>query len=463
MVFLILRGQWMYALILALIIPIAIVFAKRPFIGVVLWLLLMPLVSALPNPDMMYWGIHRILILVILFFLVISRSLKTKKYAPLRFGIPELAIIILVGLVPISLIISQVSLDVTLRNYLDRILIPLCAYLILRISSLDERDFKLLQWAAFFIATIQLFIGLLWMIAPQVVPYAWRPVYYSRAAGTLVNPNIFAVTLFFCICLLFQATMNNRSTLVRYIFIIICGFSFVGMFLTMERAVWLAGSIVILGLLVLFPKPILRYGMIVSMAIIIFGGGMLSTYITTAAQRIGDKQQVNERIVVSDAMIQMIQLKPIFGWGFDSLNEHVQAFYRSVGSASIRLGFITSHNTYLTILSEQGLVGFMLYIIPAMYCFIYTFQVWKRVPKEGSRNRNLLAVLWLFIIFYIVVGNFIDMRFFSYTITLWWMTLGLIANMVTQYGKPINSAHNHSIRREKRIFAKAVVNGTEQE
>lgn len=49
------QGNWLYAIILAFFVPMAIIFSSRPFIGIILWLVFMPLSSALPNPDIMYW------------------------------------------------------------------------------------------------------------------------------------------------------------------------------------------------------------------------------------------------------------------------------------------------------------------------------------------------------------------------------------------------------------------------
>jgi O-antigen ligase len=431
--FLISRENLLYAVVMALLIPLGIIFLKRPFIGVIIWLLLGPLYFVLPNPDLMHYAFYRILVPFTLLIIILFRMLKVKDYPPLRLGAPELAMCILAAYVPISLLYSQVDLQDPLRSYIDRILVPFCMYLIVRISSLDNRDLKSLRWVAFITAVIQLFIGFLWMVAPQLVPHAWRPVYYSRLSGTLANPNIFAVTLFFCICLLFQAAMDHKSKWVRFAFIIVCGLSFIGCFLSMERAVWLAGIIVFLGLFILFPKPILKFSLIISIVILIFGVGILSPYISKAAERIGQKQQVYDRIVITDAMIQMIQIKPIFGWGYNTLNDHIAQFYRVVGAASMYHGLITSHNTYLTIMTEQGVIGLLLYMFPLLWCFFFTIRVWQRVPWEGIWNRKLLAILWLYEIAYFIVANIIDMRFFPFNLSLSWMTLGLIANLLNQH------------------------------
>ena len=59
-----------------------------------------------------------------------------------------------------------------------------------------------------------------------------------------------------------------------------------------------------------------------------------------------------------------------------------------------------------------------------------TFKVWPRLPKTGFWSRPLLVVFWMVILDHIVVNFFSDMRLSPYGMGIWWITLGLIANMV---------------------------------
>src|SRR5512142_1506717 len=56
------RGDWTFAIVIAVLAPLVIIFSERPFIGAILWLILMPLASALPDPELMYWAIHRLMV-----------------------------------------------------------------------------------------------------------------------------------------------------------------------------------------------------------------------------------------------------------------------------------------------------------------------------------------------------------------------------------------------------------------
>jgi O-antigen ligase len=428
------RGQWLYAIVVALVAPGVALFCARPFIGVILWLLLMPLSSALANAEVVYWALHRIMIPCILVLAVLSRALKVSKHPPVRLGPPELAMGILAGLVPSFILLFQTDNRLPLIQYVDRILIPFCMYLVMRLTDSRERDLRLLQWTVLFIATSQCVIGLLSWFAPQILPRAWISYWQGyRTSGSLANPNVYAVVLIFCATLLFHAAMNRKPDLVRALFLSVCGLSAVCVFLSLERAAWLGAVFAIAGLLVLYPGPMLRLISIGVVVMIVLGAGPLSNQMAAASGRIGQQQQIDDRVVVSDAMVQMTQIKPVFGWGYGTLNQNLQQYYQRVGDAAIAKGFVTSHNTYLTILVELGLVGFLLYLFPTVWWLVLTVRVWQRMPRAGLWSRSLLAVLWLATLSSFIVSNFMDMRFFPIGLTLWWMALGLIANLVQPY------------------------------
>ncbi len=135
--------------------------------GILIWLLLMPLSSAFPNAEMVYWVIHRLLLPFTLCLTLVNRRFKAFHAAPVRMGLPELAMGILAALIPISIAVFQSSPQTIIPKYFDRVLVPFCAYLILRLLPVREEEIKLLHWTAFLMAVFQTGIGFIWMIAPR--------------------------------------------------------------------------------------------------------------------------------------------------------------------------------------------------------------------------------------------------------------------------------------------------------
>jgi hypothetical protein len=57
------------------------------------------------------------------------------------------------------------------------------------------------------------------------------------------------------------------------------------------------------------------------------------------------------------------------------------------------------------------------------------------MPTQGFLNRNLVFIFWLVILFHFIVNNFSNMRV-VFGLGMWWITLGLIANIVHAYLPP---------------------------
>ena len=432
--FLISSGDWFYALALATLVPLALLFTTRPFLGLIIWLLLLPLNAALPNPELMYWAIHRFLILFTLCMFLLIRLANPFRSHRLRLGLPEICITLLAGLIPLSIYLTHPDVFEPFRKYADRFLIPMCIYLAIRITSLGDREIKLLEWTVFIVAVIQSLIGFVSWIMPSIFPRAWHRLMGIRTAGSLDDPAVFTSMLVFCAVLLIYAAMRRRNGFARTMFLVVSGVSFIGVFISLERGSWLAGGLVLLGLLVLFGKRMLKLLLVGAIVITFLVVGPLSRFVNLATQRLGEQNPIDSRLVVNDAMLQMIRVKPVWGWGYDVLDQHIRGYYRSVGSAYIignRLE--TSHNTYLTIFIELGLVGFLLFLLPVVIPFIKSLQAWRGHPKMDANHQLLLWTLWLAALQNFVVSNFMDMRFFPIGLGLWWLTLGLVANLLNQY------------------------------
>jgi O-antigen ligase len=94
----------------------------------------------------------------------------------------------------------------------------------------------------------------------------------------------------------------------------------------------------------------------------------------------------------------------------------------------------TSHNTYLTLMAEMGLVAFFFYVFPVGWWLVSSIKAWRRLPKDGFWSWPLLLMLWLTVFHIFITSNLMDViRFHIFGTTLWWMVLGFIANMIYPY------------------------------
>jgi teichuronic acid biosynthesis protein TuaE len=432
--YLITHGYWLIAAAVIAVVPLIIVLNAHPFSGIILLLLLMPFYLAFPNSSLAYWVLYRIFPVTILCLALLARIFKVRLLPPARLGPPEVAMGLFFLYVPAVMFFSQNYSGIALTHFSDRMLVPFCIYLAIRLIAPREKELIQLQWVALFIALSQSFIGFLSWSAPQFLPQVWLDLQGVRTTGSMVDPDLYATILTFSAAILVHAGVNRKPGWMRWIFFTAAGLCAIFAFLSLERAAWLGGIFVIIGLVILHPRTMLRLLTMGAILSAVLGTGILSAHLTLSFDRFSKLSPVYDRIVIFDAMLQMIQIKPALGWGYETLDQNIQTFYRSVGEATVSR-IVTSHNTYLTILTELGMVGFILYLFPVGWWLVLSLRVWGRIPKERFWSRSLLASLWLVMLFNFTVSNFIDMRWFPFGSHLWWLVLGLIANMVYPYLK----------------------------
>jgi O-antigen ligase len=165
-----------------------------------------------------------------------------------------------------------------------------------------------------------------------------------------------------------------------------------------------AGVIALIGLVIVFFLPQIKSS---------------SVY----QNRIDQKQNVEIRLVLQTISLRLAERKPVLGWGYDSFDRI--KFEVPVTSSSIPLATalkFTSHDTFLTMLVEYGVVGLALFIAP----WAFVLRRGLRAARAASPDRwfyiagiSAVAVIGL-------TATTLDYRFFSFVPALAWLFLGLI-------------------------------------
>ena len=126
----------------------------------------------------------------------------------------------------------------------------------------------------------------------------------------------------------------------------------------------------------------------------------------------------------------MFEQKPIFGWGYGNFDRYDRQFQGRFGDLVNPVEKdLTSHNVYLTLLAEQGLVGLTLFLAPVILLLYQTVRLKSHLPRRGLLSGKMLNLLWLVILGYFVVNSFSPMVV-VFGLSLQWIALGLIANIV---------------------------------
>jgi len=323
----------------------------------------------------------------------------------------------------------------------------MCLYLIVRLSAPDDKDLKRLMLVAFFLGLTQSFIGILSWIVPQVLSPAWVELAGQRTTGSLVNTDVYTITLLFSGLLMLHGALQRNPGLLRSLYVAGFILTLFCVFLSFSRASWLGGILVCLGLLFLYPRFMVRLGLVALPITLILGGGLLAGQFDWARERLSSSESERSalsRLPVFVAAYRMFEAKPVAGWGYANFDRYDRQFQGQVEGLFGDSKDHASHNAYLTIIAEQGLVGISLYLAPVVWWLILSVALLPRMPAQGLWSAKLLIVLWLIVLNQFVVNNFSNLRV-VFGLGVWWINLGLIANML----------HNHLAAGNHRVPTRA--------
>jgi O-antigen ligase len=160
-----------------------------------------------------------------------------------------------------------------------------------------------------------------------------------------------------------------------------------------------------------------------AVALVFVSGRITSSSIYQS--RFSNSSNVQARLVLQRASITLAERKPITGWGYGSFNT-VKNTANIPTDNYEALIFNTSHNTFLTILVELGLVGILLFLVP--WAAVYT--------RVLSATRHVGPDRWLFVaaaatlpVYFISASTF-DVRFFSFVPAQPWIVLGVARRLL---------------------------------
>ena len=428
---------WQVLLAVLVAAPFGLVLFRYPFVGLALWLLLCPFLMTTETVAGrgVYWVIHRALPPLVFMLVAWKRHRTSRRAIPFTLGIPELA---MAGYIFVSLVsIALQNRDPLATAYLlyDRVFSPMCIYMLIRLWQPDEEDLRRLMPVVFLLAACQTVIGILSWIGPQYLPAEWLKMEGSRTIGSLVNPSVYTVALIFSGGILVHATMTGKSV-VRLLYAGTATLAFACVFLTLSRACWLAGLFALAGLVYSYPRQLVRLGIVSVLAVVIGGGLFLPNILDLARERLASSQSERSaisRLPVYLAGLRMFLSKPLFGWGYGNFDRYDREFQGQVSNIADDNKDHASHNFYLTLFAEQGLLGGALFLGPMMWWFAKSRKKALGLPPEGLWSRKLLGVLWLSILAHLVVNNFANMRV-PFGLGLWWVSLGLIASLTASAG-----------------------------
>jgi O-antigen ligase len=434
--FLVSTGRWYLAVACLLAVPAFAVFDRHPLAVVTVWLIVAPLVTETDDNSTrkVFWVVHRFLpVATVVLLMVASATGQAARRLP-RLGPAELMMGGYVAITVVSIAYSAAEPQASLYHLYDATVVPMSLYLLVRLVQPDVHTLRPVLPAVACVLLAQSLIGIASWVAPGMLPTEWLGKIGQRTPGSLRTPDVFATTVLFCGLFLLAAGLTARGFVRRMGPILLFALSIVMVFLTYSRASWLAGIVAIAGVLVLARGSLQHIlVVIIPIALLLNLSGLLSGPIDFARNRLESEEAEESalsRLPVVYASLRMLDARPTFGWGYENFDRFDREFQRPVGNLVYPEKDHASHNLYLTILAEQGVVGLALFLGPAVWWLARTRARWRYLPTHTLDGRMLVGALWLVIAGHVIVNNFARMQV-PFGFGIYWLSLGLIAALVS--------------------------------
>jgi hypothetical protein len=431
-------GIWYVALVLILGLPAFVLLHRHPLLAVSVWLVVSPLVSATDGTGVrhLYWFVHRALPVAALAALAVSTLLGLRARPLPRLGWPE---VLMGGYVAVTLLsIGYTAPDALANVYIlyDTVVVPMCLYLLVRLSDPGEAEVRMLVPAVVFILFTQTAVGLLAWNAPEVLPDEWARKAGERTTGTLRSADVFGTTMAFCGLFLLHVGVQTRRARERVAATALFLLAMLMVFLSFSRASWLAGLVAATGALLMYRRYLGQLALlVVPILLVVWASGAFTQQFDLAEYRLTSAQSEESalsRLPAAQAALRMFDQEPAVGWGYQNFDLYSRPFQGQVGDLVGAAKPHASHNLYLTVLAEQGVVGLVLLVGPVVVWLMRTRASIPYMPGTGLLGRELVLSLWLIVAAYHVTNNFSRM-YVTTGLGLFWLTLGLLASVVERH------------------------------
>jgi len=258
----------------------------------------------------------------------------------------------------------------------------------------------------------------------------WSGTY--RAYGVAPEPTFWAAYLLIPLSFLVPYLLPLRKFWIKKILFF---FFFVSLLLTFGRSGWVAFTLILLIFPVIMRVPsILKisYFLIILILITVIFGGVMGNYFRIP---IFSDLSFQHRLYAEKTALEVFSTSPILGIGFGNFENFVESHFTQRPDYS----FLVTHNFYLRILAETGIIGFLVFLSFLGFLFKEFFRGKLVAEKNKSKEmERLFQGLQLAFFSILAIWIFGEGYNFSYI----WFAFALMAvlpNIFKKYDKDTNT------------------------
>jgi O-antigen ligase len=243
----------------------------------------------------------------------------------------------------------------------------------------------------------------------------------TRAVATLSGPAALGMLLGMGIVLAVAILVWNGPERILAIVAMVIGFP--GLYFTLTRGPIIGTVIGVIAVLLTRTKTRLLAGVAFVLAVVVITASWgRITSSTVYRERATNSVNVQVRAQLDKVSWKLAEKKPLLGWGYNSFDQAAASAGFAPVSVDKNGRVTTSHNSFLTVLVNQGIIGLFLLLLP------WVFIPWRAFKDVAGRadlrwfTVGALAALGA----YFVAANTTDFKYFSFVPAIPWLLLGLL-------------------------------------
>jgi O-antigen ligase len=412
--------------VLLLLSYAAIALSLKPERLFIAWLIVAPFFQESSHRTFIGTNLNFALYLLPPLFLVLAIALKRNDHRPTAIDCMP-ALYLLYVLVSWSMTSANPqSVDDGLRSIYLTIGIGILIYYFIVFGPTTSRFIERIAWS---LAVSGIVISLMtiyeafsgWNLWHDL---AWGQLTPPRAVATLANPATLGTFLGITIAFSLAILIWDGPKFLRRLSVLSLIFALPALFLTYTRGPMIAVAAIALCMVFLRSRTAAPGLTLLILIVTVFVASWSHISSSSAYQsRFGVVDTAETRLALQDVSIKLAKAKPVAGWGFgsfDTVKSRVNVTLEDP-TATAATQANTSHNTFLTILVELGMLGFLALLAP------WVFVAWSAIKtaRHASSDRWILVAALGALGTYIISAGTLDMRFFSFVPMLAWLSVAI--------------------------------------
>jgi len=160
-------------------------------------------------------------------------------------------------------------------------------------------------------------------------------------------------------------------------------------------------------------------------------------------ERMSRESTVIGRIATSATQMNVFRHNMVFGVGLNRVHYVMERYVTNAGSVSgmwargggydSPLGklrpVVDSHNSVLTILDENGLIGGLLYYGAILWFVVRVFAIRSRLKSHGMLGKDYASLIITFIAGNLLSSTVYDVRYFAYPNYVFWILIATVVRL----------------------------------